>query len=134
MILDTSAIVAILCDEQPRYKLEVALASSLSACRVGTPTLVESSLVLTARCDSTGSLLLDRFLQWQRTDVVSFSEAHWRIAQQASMRYGKGRHPAALNFGDCFTYATAALAGEPLLCIGDDFARTDLELVEVPRN
>jgi ribonuclease VapC len=49
---------------------------------------------------------------------------------QAFLRFGKGRHPAALNFGDCITYATARLAGEPLLCLGEDFAKTDLELVD----
>lgn len=132
MILDSSAIVAVVCDEEPRHKLEVAIASCLSVCRIGTPTLVETSIVLRERFESTGSLLLDRFIQRQRMDVVSFGEAHWRIAQKAFERFGKGRHPAALNLGDCSTYATAALAGEPLLCIGDDFVRTDLELVDLP--
>jgi ribonuclease VapC len=64
--------------------------------------------------------------------VLSFGDAHWRIAQSAFVRYGKGRHPAALNFGDCLTYATAYVAGEPLLCVGNDFAQTDLELVLDP--
>jgi ribonuclease VapC len=61
--------------------------------------------------------------------VVPFGEDHWGAAVDAFLCYGKGRHPAGLNVGDCLTYAVARLAGEPLLCLGDDFARTDLELV-----
>jgi ribonuclease VapC len=58
--------------------------------------------------------------------VVPFDDSHWALALDAYVRFGKGRHPSGLNFGDCLTYATAKLAGQPLLCIGDDFARTDL--------
>jgi ribonuclease VapC len=61
-----------------------------------------------------------------------FGEGHWRLASQAFARYGNGRHPAGLSFGDCLTYATAKLAARPLLCVGDDFTRTDLELVPLP--
>jgi len=60
---------------------------------------------------------------------LPFGDEHWRLAAQAFGRYGKDRHPAGLNYGDCLTYATAKLAGEPLLSLGDDFAQTDLELV-----
>jgi ribonuclease VapC len=60
--------------------------------------------------------------------VVDFMADHWTIAADAFLAYGKGRHPAALNFGDCMTYAVAKLADEPLLCLGDDFSATDLEL------
>ncbi len=63
--------------------------------------------------------------------TVTFDEAHASVALDAYSRFGEGRHPAALNFGDCCTYAIASLAGEPLLCIGDDFARTDLLLVSL---
>jgi ribonuclease VapC len=59
--------------------------------------------------------------------VIPFGEGHWEAATQAFMRFGKGRHPAALNLGDCMTYATATIAQQPLLCIGNDFARTDVE-------
>ena len=58
--------------------------------------------------------------------VVSFSEAHWREASDAFARYGKGRHPASLNFGDCMSYAVAKLSGAPLLFVGTDFAQTDI--------
>jgi ribonuclease VapC len=66
--------------------------------------------------------------------TVPFDEAHASVALDAYSRFGQGRHPAALNFGDCCTYAIASLAGEPLLCIGDDFARTDLLLVSLAPN
>ena len=61
--------------------------------------------------------------------IVPFTDLHWQRTIDAFARFGKGRHPAALNFGDCMSYATAALARQPLLCVGDDFRKTDLELV-----
>ena len=63
-------------------------------------------------------------------DVISVGPGHWTVAVDAFVTYGKGRHPAALDFGDCLTYAVARVAAEPLLCVGDEFARTDLELVD----
>ena len=60
--------------------------------------------------------------------VLPFGEEHYLLAVDAWQRFGRGRHPACLNFGDCLSYATAKLAGQPLLCVGDDFAFTDLEL------
>jgi len=60
--------------------------------------------------------------------VIEFGEHHWSVALGAFSRFGKGRHPAALNFGDCMTYAIAEVARRPLLCVGEDFAQTDLEL------
>jgi len=87
-------------------------------------------MVLTGREGDKGRLLLAQFVQQRNLDVLSFTEAHWRVAQSAFVKFGKGRHPAALNLGDCLTYAIAYVAAEPLLCIGDDFRRTDLELVE----
>lgn len=85
--------------------------------------------MVTARTGDAGKLLLGELLREWNVDVLPFGDAHWRSAQVAFVRYGKGRHPAALNFGDCLTYATVWVAGEPLLCIGDDFTRTDLDLV-----
>jgi len=72
--------------------------------------------------------LLGRILQEYAVNVVPFSQEHWAEATDAFMRYGKGRHPAALNFGDCMTYAVAKLSGQSLLAVGDDFPRTDLRL------
>jgi ribonuclease VapC len=128
VILDSSAIVAIFLREKGSERVLAALEAA-DACRVGAPTLVETAMVLTGRLGEQGRTMLLSFLQEVNVDVLSFGDAHWRIAQSAFVRYGKGRHPAALNFGDCLTYATAYVAGEPLLCVGDDFARTDLELV-----
>lgn len=128
MILDTSAIVAVLLHEPEAEQLGSTIGSA-STCRIGSPTLVEATLVLMNKQPENGKLLLAGFLQHRDFDIQSFGDAHWRSAQSAFHRYGKGRHPAALNFGDCLTYATAAIAGEPLLCLGDDFPQTDLELV-----
>ncbi len=128
MIVDSSALVAILLREKGSEPLLDALEAA-DACRIGAPTLVETAMVLTGRLGDAGRTMLLSLLQEVNVDVLSFGDAHWRIAQSAFVRYGKGRHPAALNFGDCLTYATAYVAGEPLLCVGDDFAQTDLDLV-----
>lgn len=130
MILDSSAIVAILLDEAQGEQVGQLIAYE-RVCRVGAPTLVESAMVLTGRRGAAGRSWLGRFLQEKNVDVLSFTDAHWRVAQGAFVRYGKGYHPAKLNFGDCLTYATAYVAGEPLLCVGNDFAQTDLELVDL---
>jgi ribonuclease VapC len=86
-------------------------------------------MVLVGRLGIVGKTLLARFVQETDLTVVPVGPEHWTVAVDAFARYGKGRHPAALNFGDCLTYAVARVAEEPLLCIGDDFPRTDLELV-----
>jgi ribonuclease VapC len=88
-------------------------------------------MVLIARFGPRGKTVLARFLQENSVQTVAFDEAHASAALDAYSRFGKGRHPAALNFGDCCTYAVASLTGEPLLCVGDDFARTDLLLVRL---
>jgi len=93
--------------------------------------VVESSMVLCARLGRAGKTLLARFLEEAEIEVVEFTADHWTVAADAFIRYGNGRHPAGLNFGDCMTYAVAKLAGEPLLCLGDDFPATDLELASL---
>jgi ribonuclease VapC len=94
---------------------------------VGSPTLAETGIVLQARLGENAHGLLERMLDELDVQEVPFGELHWREAVDAFRRFGKGRNSAALNFGDCMTYAVAALAGEPLLFVGDDFARTDIE-------
>ncbi len=131
MIIDSSALVAVLLREKGSEPVLDALETA-DACRVGAPTIVETAMVLTGRLGDDGRTMLLSLLQEVNVDVLSFGDAHWRIAQSAFVRFGKGRHPAALNFGNCLTYATAYVAGEPLLCAGDDFAQTDLELVIKP--
>lgn len=132
MVLDTSAIVAILLGQAESAALHRLLARQ-SPGLVGAPTLAEAAIVLQGRLGQTGLTALRSFLVEYDVHSVPFGEEHWRLAAQAFGRFGKGRHPAALNFGDCLTYATAKLAGRPLLCLGDDFAQTDLELVTLPR-
>lgn len=131
MILDSSAIVTVILHENGSDRVLDAMETA-DACRVGAPTLVESAMALTGKLGDDGRTILLSLLQEVNVDVLSFGDAHWRTAQSAFVRYGKGRHPAALNFGDCLTYATAYVAGEPLLCVGDDFSRTDLELALKP--
>jgi ribonuclease VapC len=130
VIIDSSAIIATITGESMAKALGETIGSARS-CRIGAPTLVETTLVLVHKEGPRGKALLADFLQQRRFDVVSFGDAHWRSAQVAFMRFGKGRHPAGLNFGDCLTYATAFVAGEPLLCVGNDFPQTDLELVKL---
>lgn len=132
MVLDTSAIVAILLGQAEAAALHRLLAMQ-SPSLVGAPTLAEAAIVLQGRLGQTGLTALRSFLVEYDVHSVPFGEEHWRLAAQAFGRFGKGRHSAALNFGDCLTYATAKLAGRPLLCLGDDFAQTDLELVTLPR-
>jgi ribonuclease VapC len=99
------------------------------AAGIGAPTLVETGIVLVARLGIIGKTLLARLCDEAGLTVVPFGPEHWPLAVDAYIRYGRGRHPAALSFGDCLTYAVCRLADQPLLCIGDDFARTDLDLV-----
>ncbi len=87
--------------------------------------------MLSARFGPRGKTVLARFLQENAIQTVAFDEGHAAVALDAYSRFGKGRHPAALNFGDCCTYATASIAGEPLLCVGDDFRQTDLPVVSL---
>jgi ribonuclease VapC len=127
VILDSSAIIAIVLQE-PGWEEFVRRLGGEEAVGVGAPTLVETALVLTARLGKNASPLLARFIQESHLAVVPFTEDHWRAAADAYTRFGKGRHPAGLNFGDCLAYAVAQLAGQPLLCRGTDFAKTDLRL------
>ena len=124
MILDTSAVVAIVMKEPGYEELLQRMASGDPA--IGTPTLAETAIVLSARLQSDARPLLARFLSEASIAVVPFGESHYGAAVDAWLRYGKGRHPAALNFGDCLSYAVARLAQEPLLFVGDDFAHTDI--------
>ena len=127
MILDASAIVAVILGQAEAAALtRVLVANAPSA--VGAPTLAEAALVLQARLGPRGLADLRGFLVEFDVHAVPFGDAHWRQAAMAFARYGKGRHPAGLNFGDCLTYAVAKLSGLPLLCVGGDFPQTDLTL------
>jgi ribonuclease VapC len=130
VIVDSSAVIAILLKEPGYERLRDILAASEQA-RIGAPTVVESSMVLCARLGRVGKTLLARFLEEAEIGVVELTADHRTVAADAFIRYGKGRHCAGLNLGDCMTYAVAKLAGEPLLCLGDDFPSTDIELANL---
>ena len=127
MILDSSAIVAIALNEpeRPRFIDEINAAPSVA---VAAPTLVEAGIVLSARTGIDATELLEAILGEADIAVVEFGAAHWEVAIGAWRRFGKGRHMAGLNFGDCVSYATARVANRPLLAKGDDFIHTDIEL------
>jgi ribonuclease VapC len=127
VILDASALIAIALDE-PERELFVAKINQADSVAIGASTLVEAGIVLSARTGQDASAVLVELLAAADTVVVDFGQHHWRVAISAWGRFGKGRHPAGLNFGDCLTYATALVAGEPLLAKGDDFTRTDIPL------
>jgi ribonuclease VapC len=127
LILDSSAVLAILFREPGFEKLADKLAAASNP-GIGAPTLAETGIVLAARLGIESRPLLASFLMERGVAIVPFGEAHWRSAVDAYQRFGKGRHPAGLNFGDCMSYATARLADQPLLCAGTDFAKTDLRL------
>jgi ribonuclease VapC len=126
MVVDTSALLAILEGESTAQRLVDAL-SAADAIRVSAGTALEAGIVVEARRGEAGGRELDLLLHRLRADVVSVTAEHVEIARDAYRRYGKGRHPAALNFGDCFAYALASALGEPLMFVGDDFSRTDVE-------
>lgn len=107
-----------------RELLGTVAASSAS---IGAPTLLETAMVLISRQGAAGVPALPRFLERQLVAPVAFDARHAEAAARAFVRYGKGRHPAGLNFGDCMAYAMAKVADAPLLFVGDDFARTDVE-------
>lgn len=94
---------------------------------IGAPTLFETGMVMIGKMGGSGRGLVAQFLENFEVVVIPFGDAHWRAATEAFGRYGKGRHRAALNYGDCMTYATARIAQKPLLFVGDDFAQTDIE-------
>lgn len=125
MILDTSAIVAIFLREPGFERLLKAIDDAQTVAVAG-PTLLEAGIVLSARLGQDATGLLQTFIASGDVEVLPFGEAHWPVAVRAWLEWGKGRHPAALNFGDCVSFAAARAAGMPLLYVGEDFARTDL--------
>ena len=125
MTLDSSALIAVLFAE-PGYLDLVDRILDAGRVRVGAPTLVETSLVFAGRRRKPAAGELEGLVKELGITVVSFGEAEWRVAVDAFARFGRGRHKAALNFGDCLAYASAAVAGDTLLFVGDDFKRTDI--------
>lgn len=133
MIVDSSALVALIMAEASAAAVFRALDES-GGCAIGAPSLVETAMVLARRRADAARAEADlmRVVARMELAVIPFGHEHWEAAWAAFLRYGKGRHPAALNYGDCLTYAVAKMSGLPLLCIGGDFEKTDLELVPLP--
>jgi len=126
VIVDSSVLLAVIFREAGFEKLLDAI-DGAPVVAAGTPTLAETSIVLHARLGDAAKGLLERVLDELRIEEIPFGEVHWREAADAFHRFGRGRHPAGLNFGDCMTYAVASLSGEALLFTGEDFRRTDIE-------
>lgn len=127
LVLDTSAIIALLTEEPDAPRIFTVLEQA-EARGIGAPTLSETGVVLGMKLGFS-QRLLQRFIQEFSIIVMPFSDPHWQTAVLAYERFGKGRHPVKLNFGDCLSYAFAKLSRQPLLCKGGDFLQTDLELV-----
>jgi ribonuclease VapC len=125
MIIDTSAIIAILFNEDDAQIYARAIAQAES-CRISAATFVETALVVEALTSNNGSRQLDAFIRRAGIAIEPVTEEQAHIARQAFIDFGKGRHPAGLNYGDCFSYSLSKATREPLLFKGKDFARTDL--------
>lgn len=125
MVLDSSVLIAIIMAEPGSEDLLSQVRNTTPVC-IGAPTLVETALVLSRRLAGDPLPLLTELIRELEVDVVPFTAEHSRAAVRAFWNFGKGRHQAALNFGDCLTYAVASVANQTLLCVGNDYARTDL--------
>ena len=125
MILDSSALVAIVMAE-PGYRELLTKIRAAKSRGIGTPTLLEAFLVLSHRLRGDASPLLLTLLAELDVERIPFTEEHSLAALSAFLKFGKSRHRAALNFGDCAAYAVAKIAGEPLLFRGEDFVKTDI--------
>ena len=125
MVIDTSAILAILLDEPEAPDFERRIAAD-PVRLISAATLVEAAIVIESRLGDAGGREFDLWLHRLDAEVAPVDADQAQMARRAWRRFGKGRHPAGLNYGDCFAYALAATRGEPLLFKGDDFSRTDL--------
>ena len=131
MIVDASAVLAILYQEEDALFYAAAIASA-AACRMSAANFLEAAINIDVRGDAEASRQLDAFMRRAGIAVVPVTLDQAQIARQAYLDFGKGRHPAGLNFGDCLAYALARETGEALLFKGDDFSRTDLDYVTAP--
>ncbi|GAB7142706.1 type II toxin-antitoxin system VapC family toxin [Mycobacterium riyadhense] len=128
MVIDTSALVAMLNDEPEAGRFETAVEAD-HVRLMSTASYLETAIVIETRFGEPGGRELDLWLHRAAVDLVSVDPGQAEVARVAYRTYGKGRHRAGLNYGDCFSYALAKVSGQPLLCKGDDFARTDIRVV-----
>ncbi|MDE0047854.1 MAG: type II toxin-antitoxin system VapC family toxin [bacterium] len=132
MIIDTSAILAILFGEADATRYEKAIAMGWPR-RMSAVALLEAAMVIEGRGGAPAGQALDAVLEKASIELVAVTAEHAIAARRAWRRFGKGNHPAALNFGDCFAYALAETTGEPLLFKGSDFALTDVRAALPPQ-
>lgn len=125
MVLDTSALVALLLDEPDAETFRIALEDDETR-EVSAATLLETAIVIEAKKGEAGGHELDLLVHKAGITVTAVDAGQVAAARRAYRRFGKGRHPAGLNFGDLFAYALARTSGEPLLFKGDDFSKTDV--------
>ena len=126
MVLDTSALLAVLFDEPERRRFNELIAADPSRL-LSTASFLEAGIVIETRSGEAGGRDLDLFIHRAEIALVPVDADQAEIARRAFRRFGKGRHPAGLNFGDCFAYALSKASGEALLFKGDDFSKTDIE-------
>ena len=127
MVLDTSALIAILVGE-PERRMFIDAIEAAETRLISAGTFVEVSIVMDARHGAEGLRHVDEFIDRAGIEIVPVDQEQAREARRAWSRFGKGRHSAGLNFGDCFPYALAVIAGEELLFKGNDFTQTDVQL------
>jgi ribonuclease VapC len=132
MVIDTSALIAILQDEPERRVFNEAIEAA-ETCAMSTASFLETSMIIESRYGPDGTRDLDLFISKARITFASVDADQAYVARDAFRRYGKGRHPAGLNFGDCFAFALAKMLGEPLLFKGNDFALTDSAAYSLPK-
>jgi ribonuclease VapC len=125
MVVDTSILVAVVLKEEGYEELVFKIAEA-DARYLSAACYLEASIVLLRRRGTGIELELDRFILESEILIVPVTGTHARTGRQAFLEYGKGRHPAQLNFGDCFAYSLAVSRGEPLLFVGNDFSLTDV--------
>ncbi|MEI6699490.1 MAG: type II toxin-antitoxin system VapC family toxin [Mycobacterium sp.] len=125
MVIETSALVAMLTNEPEAERFEAAVEAD-PVRMMSTASYLEAAIVVEQRFGEPGGRELDLWLHRAGVDLVSVDAEQADVARSAYRRFGKGRNRAGLNYGDCFAYALAKVSGEPLLCKGDDFARTDI--------
>lgn len=126
MVIDSSALIAILCDEPERHSFNLKIEADPRRL-ISTASVLETSIVLENRYGEQAYQELDFFLLKAAIEIRPFDVEQLAIARHAYRQYGKGRHPASLNYGDCFSYALAKQTGERLLFKGNDFSQTDIE-------
>jgi ribonuclease VapC len=129
MVIDTSALVAILQRETGTRDFLEAIEAAAST-RMSVASFVETSIVIESKYGVEGLRDLDRFIARAGIELIPVDSEQGQLARSAFSRFGKGRHRAGLNYGDCFSYAAAISSGEPLLCKGDDFIHTDVPILD----